>query len=170
MITFQRRWLEDVTMCILHTDIVSLFCNLSIFIMIFCESNSGLRSPEKIRIQWIFPYLLIWKHQIYQSILWNDWSCGFRAICFFRCSYDCFLGPFCINSHFRTLLTKRPSTLTMTGLSKKRGSGRLSRVLRVLSFQKFHTVCYASQVARDFVHQLQHHTWTQGAVLEPHQK
>ena len=46
-------------MCILHTDIVSLFCTLSIFIMIFCEWNSGLRSLEKIRIQWIFPYLLI---------------------------------------------------------------------------------------------------------------
>lgn len=60
---------------------------------------------------------------------WKIEAADFGGLCFFRWSYDCFLGPFCIDSHFRTPLTKRPSTLTMTGLSK-RGSGRLCRGIR----------------------------------------
>lgn len=214
MITFQRRWLEDVTMCILHTDIVSLFCTLSIF--------------------WFF----VSRIQDWDSRKRFEFN-GFSHTCYMKTnlSIDSLAWlKLRISGDFRTLLTKRPSTLTMTGLLQKKGKWKIvpgcchfknngcfdnvgireqemdfillyswyswtyfdmykscpwrgngnmplstgeslivdrqtpTPVAMVNIIPQNHTVSYGSQVARDFVHQLQHHTWTQGAVLEPHQQ
>lgn len=60
---------DDVHIAYRHCQFVLYVINL----LIFCKSNPGLRFPEKIRIQWIFPYLL------YENESINRFSCMIEA-------------------------------------------------------------------------------------------
>ena len=60
---------DDVHIAYRHCQFVLYVINL----LIFCNSNPGLRFPEKIRIQWIFPYLL------YENESINRFSCMIEA-------------------------------------------------------------------------------------------